>query len=278
MEDALVATGGLGLFLLGMIVLTDGLRALTGESLPRALARFTRSPLSGATTGAIATAILQSSSATTVAAVGFVGAGVLTFAQGLGLIFGANLGTTVTGWMVALLGFKLKVGVLVLPLIPLGAILRLFGKGRLSSAGYALAGFGLVFVGISMLQTGMGSLGSLITPESFPGDTWTGRLGLIAIGAVMTIVTQSSSAGVATALAALSAGAIAFPQAAALVIGMDVGTTATAALATIGGSVSARRTGLAHVVYNLFTAGGGLSPAGCVSRRLRSLRSGVHPA
>lgn len=109
--------GGLGLFLLGMLVMTDGLRGLAGDYFNRVLARFTNSPLSGAATGAVSTAILQSSSATTVAAVGFVGAGLLTFPQALGVIFGANLGTTITGWMVALLGLKLKIGDLVLPLL-----------------------------------------------------------------------------------------------------------------------------------------------------------------
>ena len=140
--------GGLGLFLLGMIIMTEGLRELAGDMIRSALMRFTSSPVTGAATGAISTAILQSSSATTVAAVGFVGAGLMTFDSSLGIIFGANIGTTITGWLVALFGFKLKLGTIMLPLILAGAILRLFAAGRLSSTGYALAGFGLIFVGI----------------------------------------------------------------------------------------------------------------------------------
>lgn len=250
--------GGLGLFLLGMLVMTDGLRGLAGERLHRWLARFTNSARSGVVTGAATTALLQSSSATTVAAVGFVGAGLLTYTQALGVIFGANLGTTVTGWLVALLGLKLKIASFVFPLILIGALLRLFGRGRWRHAGFALAGFALVFQGIGVLQAGMSAYEGVVTPADFPPDTWSGRLQLVAIGIAITLVTQSSSAGVATALTAVHTGTITFPQAAALVIGMDVGTTVTAALATLGGSVDTRRTGYSHVVYNLLTAIGAL--------------------
>jgi phosphate:Na+ symporter len=241
-----------------MIVMTDGLRALAGSAMRAALMRFTRSPLSGAVTGAASTAILQSSSATTVAAVGFVGAGLITFPESLGIIIGANIGTTFKGWIIALFGFKFPLGTMVLPVILFGAILRLFGKGRAANVGYAMAGFGLIFVGIGLMQQGMGGLTGIITPETLPPDTLVGRLQLVAFGILITIITQSSSAGVAAALTALYAGAINFEQAAALVIGMDVGTTVTAAMAAIGGSVAVRRTALSHVIYNLFTACGAL--------------------
>ena len=254
----ITALGGLGLFLLGMIIMTDGLRSLAGDAIRTALMRFTRNPLTGAITGAGSTAILQSSSATTVAAVGFVGAELMTFSAALGIIFGANIGTTITGWMVALLGFKLKLGAIVLPLIFFGAILKLFAKGRLAMAGYAMAGFGLIFVGISMMQDGMVGLQSIMSFEELPADTLAGRLLLVGIGIVFTLITQSSSAGVAAALTALFADVINFQQAAALIIGMDVGTTVTAAMATIGGSVGARRTGYSHVIYNCFTGVGAL--------------------
>jgi phosphate:Na+ symporter len=248
------AIGGLGLFLLGMIVMTDGLRALAGNAMRTALMRFTHSPLSGALTGAATTAILQSSSATTVATIGFVSAGLISFSAALGIIFGANVGTTVTGWLVAILGFKLKLGAVMLPLIFVGASLRLFTHGKWAKAGFALAGFGLIFVGISVMQDAMGGLSSFITPERLPSDTGFGRLQLVLLGIITTVITQSSSAGVAATLAALYAGAVSFPQAAALVIGMDVGTTVTAVLATVGGSLNARRTALSHVIYNLWTA------------------------
>ena len=236
-----------------MVIMTEGLRALAGDALRRTLIRFTHSPLSGAATGAISTAILQSSSATTVAAVGFVAANLLSFPAALGIIFGANLGTTITGWMVALLGFKLKLGSVALLLVALGAIVRLFGNGRLAAAGFAIAGFGLIFVGIDTLQTGMMDYREVVSFAGLPADTWRGRLMLLGVGALFTVIAQSSSAGVAATLTALFAGIVTFHQAAILVIGMDIGTTATALAASFGAGTNARRTAFSHVVYNLMT-------------------------
>jgi len=250
--------GGLGIFLLGMIIMTDGLKALAGDYMRSVIMKFTRNPSSGALTGALTTAVLQSSSATTVAAVGFVGAGLLSFSESLGIIFGANIGTTITGWLVVLLGFKLNLANLLMPVILFGALLKLFADKKMAEIGLALAGFGLVFVGISVMQDAMSSLQGVLTPEIFPDDSLSGRFKLFFLGVMITVVTQSSSAGVAIALTALFAGAINFEQAAAVVIGMDVGTTSTAALATIGGNVSSRRTGLSHVIYNLMTGVGAL--------------------
>ena len=250
--------GGLGLFLLGMVVMTEGLRALAGDALNRVLFRFTKSPLTGALSGAGVTALVQSSSATTVATVGFVSAGLLTFSQALGIVFGANIGTTATGWLVALVGFKLSLGTALLPFLLLGLLLRLFARGRVRQVGWAVAGFALIFVAIEQMRAGMEPFADVFTPEAFPADTLGGRFLLLAIGAGITLVTQSSSAGVAMALTALNAGAIGFPQAAALVIGMDVGTTSSSALATVGGSPQTRRTGFSHVFYNLLTGLGAL--------------------
>lgn len=252
-SDLLLALGGVGLFLLGMLVLTEGLKELAGGALRRVLARFTTNPATGAAAGAVTTAVIQSSSATTITAIGFVGAGLMTFPQALGIIFGANIGTTMTGWLVALIGFKLKLGVIVLPLVLVGVFLRMFAQGRLKAAGWALAGFSLLFIGLDTMQQGMAAYEGFVTPTDFPGDTLIGRLQLVMIGIGITLVTQSSSAGVATAMVALASGAISFPQAAAMVIGMDVGTTFTAALATIGGSTAMRQTGYAHVIYNVLT-------------------------
>ena len=249
----LQAIGGVGLFLLGMFILTDGLRELAGNALRSVLRRSTRSPVSGAIAGALMTALLQSSSATTVATVGFVGAGLIAFPNALGIIFGANIGTTMTGWLVAILGFKLHLGTIVTPLVLIGALMRIFAHGRWRHAGWALAGFSLLFIGIDAMQQGMAFLREIVSPTDFPGDSLFGRLQLVFIGIAITLVTQSSSAGVAIALSALSAGAISFPQAAAMVIGMDVGTTFTAVLATVGGSTAMRRTGYAHVIYNALT-------------------------
>ena len=258
--DALQAAGGLGLFLLGMITLRQGLQTLAGASAQRALRRFTRSPVSGACTGAAATVVVQSSSITTVAATGFASAGLLTFPAALGIVLGANVGTTVTGWLVALLGFKLQLAVVMPLAVLVGVVVHLLGRGRgrVGAFGLGLAGFGLAFVGIDMLREGTVAFQGVLTPDRFPGDGFAGNLQLVAIGIVITLVTQSSSAGVATALAALAAGALHFEQAAALVIGMDMGTTVTAALATVGASLPGRRTGWAHVIYNVLTGMGAL--------------------
>jgi phosphate:Na+ symporter len=252
----LLALGGLGLFLFGMLLLSDGLRALAGGILRGVLSQLTRSPLTGAVTGAVSTVLVQSSTATTVVAVGFVGAGLLTFPQSLGIIFGANVGSTVTGWLVALIGFEFGLGEAVLPLLFLAALLALFGGRRWANFGRALGGFALVFLGISFLQEGMAGLSDRLTPATLPGDSLGGRLALVLLGVAVTIITHSSAAGVAMAMSALSAGSITFPQAASLVIGMDIGTTFTAFIATIGASAAARRTGYAHVIFNLFTGAG----------------------
>ncbi len=256
LEGATLGLGGLGLFLLGMTLMTEGLTALANDRLRDLLARSTRSPLSGVITGAISTATLQSSSATTVAAIGFVGAGLLTFPQALGIVFGANVGTSITGWLVVFVGFKLQLGQLALPLVLLGVLLRLFGHNRRAALGSAIAGFGLLFVGIGNMQVGMGAFSDVLTPDSFPPDTLPGRVALVLIGFALTVVTQSSSAALVMALTAVSLGNLSLAQAAAMAIGMNVGTTVTAVVATIGATVQARRTGLAHLVYNLFIGAG----------------------
>jgi len=252
------AVGGIGIFMLGMIIMTQGLHALAGDTMRNVLIRFTKTPTSGVLTGAISTAILQSSSATTVAAVGFVAAGLLAFPEALGIIFGANIGTTITGWMVALLGFKFKLATLVLPLILFGSSLKLFSKGKAADIGFAIAGFSLIFVGIGFMQEGMAVFKDIISPQNFPGDSFVGRFELFLIGILATIITQSSSAGVAATLTMIYGGAISFEQGAALVVGMDVGTSFTAVIATLGGSSEVKRTGFSHVIYNIFTGSAAL--------------------
>ena len=257
-EGSFRTLGGLGLFLLGMSVMTEGLRALAGDRLRQLLARSAGRPWRGVVTGALTTATLQSSSVTTVAVIGFVGAGLLTFPQALGIVLGANVGTTVTGWLVVLLGFKLKLGLIALPLVLIGVLMRLLGSDHRSAAGSAIAGFGLLFVGIGGMQEGLGVFSDTVTPEFFPPATASGRIGLALIGVAITLVTQSSSAGIAMAVTAVSVGSLSLSQAAAMVIGMDVGTTIKAVLATIGSTVQAKRTGLAHLIYNLFSAAAAL--------------------
>ncbi len=245
--------GGIGLFLLGMILLTDGLKSFAGDSLRLALLRFTGRPVTAFLSGVTVTAMVQSSSATTLATIGFVSAGLITFAQAVGVIIGASLGTTSTGWIVSTIGLKFSVGMLALPLTGIGAFMRLLGRGRMASLGLALAGFGLIFIGIDTLQEGMRELSQQFDLSRIPARGFWGHLVLLVVGALMTVVMQSSSAAVATTLAALHAEAIGFEQAASLVIGQAIGTTGTAMLAAIGATVAAKRTAVAHVLFNLCT-------------------------
>lgn len=251
--------GGIGLFLIGMVLMTEGLKTAAGDALKRTLARFTGGPVSALAAGAGVTALVQSSSATTLTTIGFVSAGLLTFPQALGVILGANIGTTSTGWLVSLFGLKMSILPLAMPLVGVGALLRLLGRGKLASMGLAVAGFGLIFVGIATLQTGMTGLAEHVRPTSFPHDGFGGRMLLVLLGMAMTVVMQSSSAAVATTLAAVSAGTVDIGQAAALVVGQNLGTTVTAGLAAIGASTPARRTALAHVLFNVLAGAVGLA-------------------
>jgi phosphate:Na+ symporter len=245
--------GGIGLFLLGMVLLTDGLKAFAGDALRKALVRFTGTPLKAFTSGALVTAMVQSSSATTVTVIGFVSAGLLTFPQAIGVVLGASLGTTGTGWLISVLGLKISIGFYALPLVGIGAFMKLLMRGRWRSLGVALAGFGLIFIGIETLQDAMRGLAGVFDLASLPAGGFWGHLLAMVIGMAMTVVMQSSSAAVATTLTALHTGVVSFEQAASLVIGAAVGTTVTGALAAIGGSVPAKRAALAHVVFNLST-------------------------
>jgi phosphate:Na+ symporter len=244
--------GGLGLFLLGMGLMTDGLKLAAGPALHRILQGATRTRAHALGSGLLVTALVQSSSAVTVAAIGFVNAGLLALGPALWVLFGANVGTTMTGWVVALVGLKFKIEALALPLVGLGALLRLFGVGRRSGAvGTALAGFGLLFMGIALLQQAFGNLaGQVALPQ---GDGVLVLLAQLGIGVLMTVLAQSSSAAMAITLTAAQGGLLDLQGAAAVVIGANIGTTVTALLAVVGATPNARRAAAAHVVFNLLT-------------------------
>lgn len=254
MTGTLDFLGGTGLFLFGMMVMTDALRGLASRRSRELLARFTTNPWRAALTGAATTALVQSSSATILTAIGFVGAGLLSFPQAIGIVLGANVGTTITGWMVALLGIKLQLGTLALAILPIGALGAILAHGARRQVGLALTGFALIFLGLDVMQQGTALLVPLLGPDWMPGaDHLGGRLLLALIGAAFTTVIQSSSAGIAAVLVLLAAGSLDILQAAALVIGMDFGTTIKSLFATLGGSRDMRRTAMAHVGYNLAT-------------------------
>jgi phosphate:Na+ symporter len=245
---------GLALLLFGMWLLREGLRELAGARLQRWLTRVTRSPLRGALAGASATAAVQSSSATIVTAIGFASAGLLEFSQALGIVFGANVGTTLTGWLVLAFGIRWKLAAAAPVLALAGVWLHAYGRRRAASAGRVIAGLAFALLGIEALGGALGSDTVANALRAFPGDTLGSRVALVALGTLLTLVTQSSSAGVAATLAALHAGALSLPQAAAVVIGFDLGTTGSAVIASLRGSLAARRTSVAHVTFNVFTA------------------------
>ena len=264
MSTAIAILGGVGLFLLGMTVMTDGLKALAGSALRTALGKAAATPLSGAFWGAIVTLLVQSSSAVTMTTIGLVNAGLLTFPQGLGLVFGANVGTTGTGWLVALIGVRVSLSAYALPMIFIGALAKLLGGGRIAASGGALAGFALVLYGLTTLQQGMGGLAESLHPSDLPavlgtaGVDWvTGSIGLatlIVVGLVMTAVIQSSTAAIAVTISAFYAGAVGLEQGAALIIGQNIGTATSSALAAIGASTTAKRLALAYVLFKVIAA------------------------
>src|SRR5689334_23789044 len=264
MSTAISVLGGVGLFLLGMTVMTEGLKALAGSALRATLSKAAATPLHGSFWGAVVTLLTQSSSATTMTTIGLVSAGLLTFQQGLGLVFGANVGTTGTGWLVALIGVRVSLTAAALPMIFVGALTKLLARGRISGVGAALAGFGLVLFGLTTLQQGMGGLAERLHPAVLPAVLagpdarwWSGLSGvlvLVVAGLVMTALMQSSTAAVAVTLSSYHAGAVGLDQACALIIGQNIGTATSSALAAIGASTTAKRLAIAYVLFKLIAA------------------------
>lgn len=253
--------GGIGLFLLGMQMMTEGLKLAAGNALRSILKSWTGTNLRGLLAGVLITALVQSSSAVTVASVGFVNAGLLTLSQAVWVIFGANVGTTTTGWLVALVGIKVDVGVLALPLLGIGMLLRLAAgvNARRAGLGSAVAGFGAFFLGVGILQGAFSEIAPRIGEWSTGMSGWAGTIGLAGVGALMTMLTQSSSASVAITLTAAAGGALPAELAAAVVIGSNIGTTSTAWFASLGATPPAKRVAWAHITFNLFTGAAALA-------------------
>ncbi len=245
--------GGIGLFLLGMPLMTQGLRQAAGKSLKSTLHAATQSRLKGLLSGTLITAIVQSSSAVTVATIGFVNAGLLTLSESVAVIYGCNIGTTMTSWLVALIGFKIKISALALPLIAVGMLLNLAApRERVRQVGFALAGFGVFFIGLDFLKDSFEGLEQHIDLTAFNALPLSSLLFVLA-GFILTFLMQSSSASMAITLSLAAADSITLSAAAALVIGANLGTTSTAMLAVIGATSNAKRIAAAHVLFNLIT-------------------------
>ncbi|WP_157950408.1 Na/Pi cotransporter family protein [Pannonibacter carbonis] len=248
--------GGTGLFLAGMWMMTDGLKLAAGKALESLLRSATGAPWRGVLAGIAVTAIVQSSSAVTVATIGFVNAGLLSLAQSIWVIFGTNIGTTMTGWLVATLGFKLDIVGLALPLLGAGMVVRVAAgsRGRLSGLGQAIAGFGAFFLGIGFLQQ---AFGDVAVPAALSGLAETPLTGIpifLLVGIALTILTQSSSAAMAIVLTSSAGAGLPLFLGAAAVIGTNIGTTSTAAFAALSATPPARRVAAAHIAFNCLTA------------------------
>lgn len=248
--------GALGMFLYGMNMMSTGLQKVAGDKLRNMLSAMTASPFKGVLTGLGVTSVIQSSSATTVMVVSFVNAGLLTLVQAISVIMGANIGTTVTAWLVSWLGFKADISILAVPLMALGFVLSTSKKDQRKNISELIIGFSLLFLGLSLMKNSVPDLQQ--TPEvlsfiqGWQGYGFGSVLIFLVFGTVLTLVLQSSSATMALTLIMLNMGWIQFDMACAMVLGENIGTTITANIAAAVGNASAKRAALAHTVFNVF--------------------------
>ena len=250
--------GSLALFLFGMKTMSEGLEKFAGDRLRSILAAMTKNRVMGVLTGVLITALIQSSSATTVMVVSFVNAGLMTLAQSIGVIMGANIGTTVTAWIISAVGFKVNIAAFAIPMLAIGMPLIFSGKGSRKSIGEFVFGFSFLFMGLAFLQdaaTGMG-IGDMVAGilAHVPQDSFFTILLFIVVGALVTMIVQSSSAAMAITLMlfGMNIPGFGFEQAAALAMGQNIGTTITAFMASLTANTQARRAALAHMFFNVF--------------------------
>ena len=248
--------GALGMFLYGMNLMSSGLQKAAGDRLRSFLSAMTSNPLKRVLTGLGITAVIQSSSATTVMVVSFVNAGLLTLVQAIGVIMGANIGTTVTAWLVSWLGFKADISILAVPFMLLGFLFSNSRKDKHKHIGELIVGFSLLFLGLSFMKNAVPDLSE--TPQILEFvKTWSGYgfgsvLLFLVFGTILTLVLQSSSATMAITLIMLSMGYIPFNMACAMVLGENIGTTITANIAASVGNTSAKRAAMSHTIFNVF--------------------------
>lgn len=252
---ALELLGGIGLFMLGMSMLTEGLKLAAGDGLRAILRNWTRTPARGLISGALLTGLVQSSSAVTVATIGFVNAGLLTLRHAVWVIFGGNIGTTMTAWLVALVGLKLDIGAFALPIIGFGVLAQMLGtkRPRVSGTGQALAGFGLFFLGISILKGAFDTLLPWLETLDLSQAGFFAPFAFLVFGMVLAALAQSSSAAIAIILTATAGGGLPLELAAAGIIGANIGTTTTAIFASAGATPAAKRVALSHIVFNIYS-------------------------
>jgi phosphate:Na+ symporter len=244
---------GLGMFLFGMFQLEDAIKALSGKAFRRLISNWTRGRWRSIGSGTLATAILQSSSAVSLMVLAFVGAGVMSMENGIGVMLGANVGTTFTAWIVAVLGFKIRIETFALPFIAAGGITLVFAgaASRYGQAGRLLLGFGFLFLGLDYMKTSVEGFAASFDLAQLPTHSlWL----YVLVGIAFTALMQASAASIAIALTALHSGLITFEMGAALVIGANVGTTITVLLGALGTTQAKKRVGMSHLAFNVITA------------------------
>ena len=251
--DAIEIAGALCFFIYGMKMMSDGIQRAAGSMLRNILRTMTKNRYLGVFTGFLITALVQSSSATTVMTVSFVNAGLLTLVESAGIMMGANIGTTVTGWIIAILGFKVKLSAYSIPLFAVGVPMLFSGRGKLKYWGEFLIGFAILFLGLSYLKGAVPDLGkdTLSWIEGFAQYGIFSRIGFVFLGALVTVIVQSSSAAMAITLTLVYAGWLPLEVAAAMVLGENIGTTITAEIASLVGNTEAKRSARIHSMFNI---------------------------
>jgi phosphate:Na+ symporter len=254
--DFLQLIGALGFFIYGMKVMSDGIQKVAGSKMREILAAMTSNRFFGLLTGFLVTTLVQSSSATTVMIVSFVNAGLLSLVESIGVIMGANIGTTITAWLISILGFKVKISALALPIIAVGFPMLFSSRDRINSWAHVLIGFALLFMGLDELKHSVPDLKSnpemLSFLQNYADMGYLSTFIFVIVGTILTLVVQSSSAAMALTLVMCNEGWIPFELAAAMVLGENIGTTITANLAALVGNVHAKRAAGAHFIFNVF--------------------------
>ena len=254
--DLLKLLGSLAMFLYGMKIMSEGLQKFAGDRLRSILTAMTTNRVTGVLTGVLITALIQSSSATTVMVVSFVNAGLLSLSQSIGVIMGANIGTTVTAWIISALGFKVDMAAMSLPLLAIGVPLLFSSKSSRKSVGEFIFGFSFLFMGLSLLKANAPDLGKnpemLSFVQNYTDMGFASVILFVLIGTVLTMIVQASAATMAITLIMCANGWISFELGAALVLGENIGTTITANLAALTGNTQSRRAAMAHLVFNIF--------------------------
>ena len=253
-ENFTVILSGIAIFIIGMFFMQDGFKQLSGGILEKLLEKFTSNTLYAILTGFLSTSVVQSSTIITLIVVSFLSAELLTLVQAVGIVFGSNIGSTTTAWIVSSLGVDVKISTYAFPMLVFGVVLRFFKSNGVKGTGNVLLGLGFIFLGISYMKDGFDIMKNSIDLASYAMEGYLGIIVYILIGILITVVIQSSAATLAIVITALNADSITYVNAIALAIGANVGTTLTTILASFASNENGKRVALIHLLFNLISA------------------------